>query len=96
MLRVTAYAGATPPAEASPKGLIAYIVYVSKEEKFAVTPGARGFSTMDDAARACISLREHGYKILRVRLPSGNYVTGSQIEWAIGLGVSSVKIALTR
>ena len=75
---------------------IPYVVYVNKEEGPAATPGSRRFSTMDDTASACISLREHGYKILRVRLPSGNYVTGSQIEWAIRLGVSSVKIALTR
>jgi hypothetical protein len=78
------------------KGSIPYIVYVSREEESAATAGARRFSTMDDAARACISLREQGYKILRVRLPSGNYVTGSQIEWAIKVGVSNVKIALTR
>jgi len=78
------------------KGRVPYIVYVSRDERPGEVSGARRFSTMDEAAGACISLREHGYKVLRVRLPGGNYVTGSQIEWAIRMGVGSVKIALTR
>ena len=75
---------------------VPYVVYVSREDTPRGTPGGRQFSTMDDAAKACITLRQHGYKILRVRLPDGKYVTGAQIEWAIRMGVSSVKIALTR
>jgi len=73
-----------------------YIVYVSKEENPGEDFGVRQFSTMDETARACISLREHGYKLLRVRLPSGKYVTGSLIDSAIVVGIGSVKIALTR
>ena len=73
-----------------------YIIYSIKEGELAARPVPQRLSTMDEAAGACISLRKHGHKILRVRLPSGNYITGAQIEWAIKIGVSSVKIALTR
>ena len=92
----TARARISHLTEERPNVRMPYIVYVSREEKPDAEPGPRRFSTMDETAKACMSLREHGYKILRVRLPSGKYVTGSQIEWAIRIGVSSVKIALAR
>ena len=78
-----------------PEARIQYLVYVRKEEESGAKRDPRRFSTMDEAARACISLNEQGYKILGVSLPGGNYVTGPQIERAITMGVSGVRIALT-
>ena len=78
-----------------------FIVYVRMEGKPADMAEERSFPTMDEAANACIELTHQGYKICSVELPSGNCVTGEQIEWAIGLGAYgagaySVKKALTR
>ena len=73
-----------------------YIVYAIKEQASRAKQYSQRFASMDEAASACITLREQGNEILGVRLPSGNYVMGSQIEWSIGLGVSCVKIALSR
>ena len=74
----------------------AYLVYVSKldDPHAIVTP--RRFSTMDKAASACISLAEEGYKISKVKLPSGRYVTGHQIESTIKMGRGEIKVALKR
>ncbi len=91
----TARTRITDITKKTPEGRIQYLVYVSKEEESDAKPSPRRYSTMDEAARACISLSEHGYKILGVSLPGGNYVTGPQIERAITMGISSVKIALT-
>jgi hypothetical protein len=84
------------PQRVKSEGASPYIVYANKEEEPGAKPASRRFSTMDDAARACISLGEHGYRILGVILPGGNYVTGPQIERAITMGVSTVKLALAR
>ena len=78
-----------------------FTVYVRTTGRLADTPEAREFSTMDEAANACIELSNLGYKICSVTLPNGNSVTGKQIEWAIGLGAygrgaDSVKNALKR
>ena len=78
-----------------------FTVYVRMEGKPDDTAEARAFPTMDEAAYACIELTHQGYKICHVELPSGNCVTGEQIEWAIGLGAygvgaHSVKKALTQ
>ena len=71
-----------------------FVVYAIKQHDPRARPSPQGFPSMDEAAGACITLSEQGYKILGVKLPGGNYVVGSQIEWAIRLGVSNVKIAL--
>ena len=73
-----------------------YMVYALKEQGTAAKTYPQRFTSMDEAATACITLRKQGYTILGVKLPDGNYVMGSQIEWSIRLGVDNVKIALTR
>ena len=73
-----------------------YVLYVSKLDDSREIVSPRNFSTRDEAASACISLAEEGYKVWKVKLPSGRYVMGSHIEWAIRLGADKVKIALTR
>ena len=72
-----------------------FIVYLRRRDEPAAMPDARSYPTMDEAAKACIALTNEGYDIHSVKLPTGSYVTGKQIEWAIRVGVHSVKIALT-
>jgi len=79
-----------------PKPRETYVLYVSKLDDSRQIVSPRIFSTRDEAASACISLPVEGYKVWKVKLPSGRYVMGSHIEWSIRLGADKVKIALTR
>jgi len=79
-----------------PVGRNAYLVYVSKSDDPHAIVTAKGFPTRDKAASACISLAEEGYKISKVKLPNGQYVMGEQIESAIRMGRSTVKVVLKR
>ena len=77
-----------------PKPRETYVLYVSKLDDAREIVSPRSFATRDEAAIACISLGEEGYKVWKVKLPSGRYVMGPRIERAIRLGASKVKIAL--
>ena len=61
-----------------------------------VTVRKRVFTGADAAANACLELVGEGYKIIKVKLPSGHYVKGSQIESAIKAGRGKLKVALMR